>query len=180
AAHGLLFGLEVEANLVGRTGGLLKEIHAQLADAALVLIYDVGNLITQGFSPDATYAEYEAMKPGLGWVHVKDYRPLTEPTDTAGYVEEDALSDYRAVDAGSGVYQRVIADLKDDFDAHAAKAEKLGLAGPLFDLEPHVRGGGQYGGYSGPDGLGVAMRALCSALEEAGCTHDRRGTVEPL
>ena len=45
----LTFGLEVEANLVGQTGELLAEIHRQVNHPALVLIFDGGNLVTQGF-----------------------------------------------------------------------------------------------------------------------------------
>ena len=35
----------------------------------------------------------------------------------------------------------------------------------LLDLEPHLKGGGQFGGFSGPDGMGVALRALCRVLD---------------
>ena len=35
-----------------------------------------------------------------------------------------------------------------------------GVPGVFLDLEPHVKGGGQFGGFSGPDGFGVALRAL--------------------
>ena len=47
----LTFGLEVEANLVGRTGHLLAEIHRRVNNPALVLVFDAANLIVQGFSP---------------------------------------------------------------------------------------------------------------------------------
>ena len=70
----LTFGLEVEANLVGRTGHLLAEIHRRVNNPALVLVFDAANLIVQGFSPAEVFKQWEAMKPGLGWVHVKDYR----------------------------------------------------------------------------------------------------------
>jgi hypothetical protein len=35
----------------------------------------------------------------------------------------------------------------------------------FLDLEPHVKAGGQYGGFSGPDGMGVALRSLCRVLD---------------
>ena len=35
----------------------------------------------------------------------------------------------------------------------------------FLDLEPHVKGGGQFGGFSGPDGMGVALRGLCRVLD---------------
>lgn len=171
AAQDLVFGLEVEANLVGQTGQLLRKVHKQVGHPALVLIYDVGNLLTQGYSPDETFAEYEAMKAGLGWVHIKDYRPI-QTNQRGGHIDEEALSDYRPVDRGSGVYERVLRDLAEDGSAIVRRAKKIGLDGLLLDLEPHVRGGGQFGGYSGPDGMGIALRAVCELLSYLGLSHD--------
>ena len=70
----LTFGLEVEANLVGQTGKLLSEIHRKVNSESLVLIFDGANLVCQGMTPDEVFAEYLAMKAGLGWIHIKDYR----------------------------------------------------------------------------------------------------------
>lgn len=47
------------------------------------------------------------------------------------------------------------------------KVQKLGVPGFFLETEPHLKGGGQFGGFSGPDGMGVAVRALCSALDYA-------------
>jgi hypothetical protein len=44
----------------------------------------------------------------------------------------------------------------------------------FVDLEPHLKGGGQFGGYSGPDGMGVALRALCKTLHFAGIGYHLR------
>lgn len=168
---GLLFGLEVEANLVGQTGKLLDQIHRKVKHPALVLIYDAGNLLTQGYSPDESFAEYQAMKRGLGWIHIKDYRPL-ENTSRGGHIDEEALSDYRPVGRGSGVYERVLRDLAEDGGAVLKRMKKIGLPGVLLDLEPHVRGGGQFGGYSGADGMGVALRSLTDLLDYLGLSYD--------
>ena len=46
----LTFGLEIEANLVGQTGQLMAEIHRQVNHPALVLIFDAGNIISQGYT----------------------------------------------------------------------------------------------------------------------------------
>ena len=43
-----------------------------------------------------------------------------------------------------------------------------GIPGFFLDLEPHVKGGGQFGGFSGPDGFGVALRGLCRVLDDVG------------
>src|SRR6185312_10097720 len=41
----LTFGVEIEANLVGHTGQLLAEIHRQVNEPAMVLVFDAGNII---------------------------------------------------------------------------------------------------------------------------------------
>lgn len=70
----LTFGLEVEANLVGRDGMILAEIHRQVNHPALMLVFDAANLVCQGFTTSEVFAHYQAMKPALGWMHIKDYR----------------------------------------------------------------------------------------------------------
>ena len=45
------------------------------------------------------------------------------------------------------------------------KLKKRGIPGVFLDLEPHLKGGGQFGGFSGPDGMGVALRGLCRVLD---------------
>ena len=45
------------------------------------------------------------------------------------------------------------------------RLSKRGIPGVFLDLEPHVKGGGQFGVFSGPDGLGVALRGLCNVLD---------------
>ncbi|TWT96139.1 Xylose isomerase-like TIM barrel [Botrimarina colliarenosi] len=172
AAADLVFGLEVEANLVGQTGQLLQQIHKQVNHPAMVLIYDAGNLLAQGYSPDESFAEYEAMKAGLGWIHVKDYRPMKSAA-RGGHIDEDALKDFCPVSRGSGVYERVLRDLAETAGGPMLKRmKKIGLPGVLLDLEPHVRGGGQFGGYSGADGMGIALRSLCDLIDYLGLSHD--------
>ena len=50
----------------------------------------------------------------------------------------------------------------------------LGVPGVFCDMEPHVRGGGQFGGFSGPDGMGVAARSLCALLDYVGIGYRLR------
>ncbi len=169
----LTFGLEVEANLVGQTGGLLAQIHRQVNHPAMVLIFDAANVVTQGFSTAETIQQYKEMKRGLGWFHVKDYRnpPKTKRTK---HVDEDALKAYVPADMGDGGY----VDVFKDFRSMIPKLEKVlrrrGIPGVFVDLEPHVKGGGQFGGFSGPDGMGVALRGLCRVLEYAKIDYDLR------
>ncbi len=162
----LTFGLEVEANLVGQTGQLLAEIHRRVNHPALVLVFDAANLIVQGFSTKEVYAEWEAMKPGLGWVHIKDYRKVSRAA-RGKHVEEDALANFVPVNLGAGGHEKILRDLKTMLPTLTKKLNRRGIPGVFVDLEPHVRGGGQFGGTSGPDGMGIAMRGLCRVLDAA-------------
>jgi len=95
----LTFGLEVEANLVGQNGDILAEIYKHVDHPAMMLIFDGANLVCQGYSTAETIAQYKAMKPGLGWLHIKDYR-LRKPLKEKGHVEEDALKHFVPSDQG--------------------------------------------------------------------------------
>ena len=162
----LTFGLEVEANLVGRSGKLLAEIHRRVNHPGLVLVFDAANLVVQGYSTAAVWAEWEAMKPGLGWVHVKDYRPV-KGAARGKHVEEDHLAHFVPADVGAGGHERILADLRGMLPALTKKLARRGIPGVFVDLEPHVRGGGQFGGTSGPDGMGIALRGLTRVLDTA-------------
>ncbi|MEM7784273.1 MAG: TIM barrel protein [Planctomycetota bacterium] len=61
--HGLTYGLEVEANLVGQTGELLARMHKAIQLDSLVLIFDGGNLVTMGYSTEEVFQQYQLMKP---------------------------------------------------------------------------------------------------------------------
>ncbi len=69
----LTLGLEIEANLVGQTGQLMAEIHRKVNHPAMVLIFDAANILCQGYNTVDTYEQYLAMKPAIGWMHIKDY-----------------------------------------------------------------------------------------------------------
>ena len=79
----LTFGLEVEADLVGNNGHVLAEIHRQVNHPAMVLVFDAANILVQGYSPAEVFEQYLAMKPSLGWMHVKDYRARQPAPATA-------------------------------------------------------------------------------------------------
>ncbi|MBM4012487.1 MAG: TIM barrel protein [Planctomycetota bacterium] len=175
----LTFGLEVEANLVGRTGQLLAEIHRRVNHPGLVLVFDAANLVVQGFSTAEVWKQWEAMKPGLGWVHVKDYRPVKSAA-RGRHVEEDALAHFVPADIGAGGHARILADLRGMLPALAKRLSRRGIPGVFVDLEPHVRGGGQFGGTSGPDGMGIAVRALCRVLDKARISYHVRDFADLL
>jgi sugar phosphate isomerase/epimerase len=160
----LTFGLEVEANLVGRTGQLLAEIHRRVNHPGLVLVFDAANLIVQGFSTGDVWKQWQAMKPGLGWIHVKDYRKV-KAAARGRHVEEDQLANFVPADIGAGGHDKILADLRTMLPTLTRKLKRRGIPGVFVDLEPHVRGGGQFGGTSGPDGMGIALRGLCRVLD---------------
>lgn len=169
--QGLTFGLEVEANLIGQTGKLLKRLYDGVADPAMLLIFDGANLVCQGMSTEQVYDEYLAMKEGMGWLHVKDYqRPLTR----SSHVDEDSLKSFVPADQGDTGHEAIFRDLKRGYSDLLTRLERRGIPGLFMDLEPHVKGGGQFGGFSGPDGFGVALRGLCRVLDYVGLPYDLR------
>ncbi len=169
----LTFGLEVEANLVGQSGQLLGEIHRQVNHPALVLIFDAGNIVTQGCSPEEVYLQYVAMKPGMGWMHIKDYRHphLVKRTD---HVDEEALKHFVPADIGDSGHERILRDFAELIPKLQRKLKRRGIPGVFLDLEPHVKGGGQFGGFSGPDGMYTALRGLCRVLDYVGIGYHLR------
>ena len=111
------------------------------------------------------------MKEGMGWLHVKDYqRPITRST----HVDEESLKSFVPADQGDSGHEAIFRDIKRDYVELLAKLAKRGIPGLFMDLEPHVKGGGQFGGFSGPDGFGVAMRGLCRVLDYVGLPYDLR------
>lgn len=169
--HGLTYGLEVEANLVGQTGKLLAKIHEAVANPALVLVFDGANLVCQGMSTDQVFEEYQAMKPGMGWIHVKDYK---RPAVRSSHVDEESLSAFVPADLGDCGHEAIFRDIKRSYAEIHQRLSQRGLPGLFVDLEPHVKGGGQFGGFSGPDGFGVALRGLCKVLDYVGLPYSLR------
>jgi hypothetical protein len=155
----------------------MAEIHRQVNHPALALIFDAGNVICQGYSPQETFEQYLAMKPGLGWMHVKDYRhpnPENRAAESKGHVDEEALKNFVPADMGDAAHEAIFRDLGALLPKLERKLKKRGIPGVFLDLEPHVKGGGQFGGFSGPDGFGVALRSLCRVLDYAGIAYHLR------
>ncbi len=169
----LTFGLELEANLVGQSGDLLAEIYRQVNHPALMLIFDGANVVTQGCSADETFQHYKAMKPGMGWLHIKDYRH-PHPAQKTDHVDEEALKHFVPADRGDSGHEAILRDFREMIPGLARKLQQRGVPGVFLDLEPHVKGGGQFGGFSGPDGFGVALRALCRVLDYVGIDYHLR------
>jgi len=173
-SHGLTYGLEVEANLVGQTGDYLARINEQVNHDAMLLIFDGGNLVTMGLSTEEVYQQYLAMKPGLGWIHIKDFAN-PNPGTRVEHVDEEALKHFVPADIGDSGHEKIFQDLVTFLPELEGRMKKRGAPGVFLDLEPHVKGGGQFGGFSGPDGFGVALRGLCRVLDQTGIGYQLRG-----
>lgn len=176
SAAGLYFGLEVEANLVGRNGDLEAALWEAVSHPHLGLVFDAGNMVCQGYGPEEIFQQYQAMKPGLLWLHIKDYRDpalrsLSDVQREKGHVAEDALEHFVPADQGDSDHIRIFRDLKGELPSLNTRLAARGVPGVFLDLEPHLKGGGQFGGFSGPDGYGVALRALCHVLDNARVTY---------
>lgn len=170
-SYGLTYGLEVEANLVGQTGKLLAKVHSAVAHPALVLVFDGANLVCQGMSTDEVFEEYLAMKPGLGWIHIKDYK---KPSNASSHVDEESLKAFVPANLGDSGHEAIFRDLMTNYPELLERLRARGIPGLFIDLEPHVKGGGQFGGFSGPDGFGVALRGLCKVLDYVGFPYKLR------
>lgn len=169
----LTFGLEVEANLVGSNGYLLAELYRQVNHPAMVLIFDAANIIVQGYSPAELLDQFKAMQPGLAWLHIKDYHH-PKPVAKVGHVDEDALAHFVPADQGDSAHEAIVRELGRDLPKLERKLRRRGIPGVFLDLEPHLKGGGQFGGFSGPDGMGVALRGLCRVLDYCGIDYHLR------
>ena len=171
--RGVTFGLEVEANLVGQNGQTLAKMHQQIANDALVLIFDGGNLVMQGYSEEEIYDQYVAMKPGMGWIHIKDFK---DPSGSARveHVDEESIKHFVPADIGQSGHLRIMQDFAGFIPELESRMKARGVPGVFADMEPHVKGGGQFGGFSGPDGFGVALRAFCRVCDQAGIGYHLR------
>ena len=173
AQNDVVFGLEVEANLVGKNGRLLGEIYRRVGDPHLSLIFDGGNLSTQNMPAHEVYEEYRAMRPGIGWMHIKDYA-IDPRLKWTGVVDEERLKNFVPADEGDSGHELILRDFRSVIPGIARKLKRLGVPGVFLDLEPHLKGGGQFGGFSGPDGMGVALRSLLRLLDYVGIGYRLR------
>ena len=77
-------------------------------------------------------------------------------------------------DVGQSCHEVIFRDFSRLLPAVEKKLRRRGIPGVFLDLEPHLKGGGQFGGFSGPDGMGVAVRALCRVLDYVGIEYHLR------
>jgi len=162
--EGVFFGLEVEANLTGYDGVSTADIKRQVNSPNLLLVYDGANVLVQGLLP---FSCYYAMKDGIGWFHIKDYKS-DGSIEWKGHVDEEMLRHFVPADEGQVGHEMIFREFRDRIPVLEEKLAANGIPGVFMELEPHVKGGGQFGGYSGPDGMERALRGLTSVLDRAG------------
>ncbi len=151
----------------------MAEIHRRVNHPAMLTIFDAANIITQGYTTDQVYAQYLAMKPSLGWMHIKDYHDPS-PRGRIEHVDEESLKHFVPADCGDSGHEAILRDFASYIPDVEQRMTARGIPGVFLDLEPHVKGGGQFGGFSGPDGMGVATRALCRVLDYVGIGYHLR------
>lgn len=165
-SFGLTFGLEVEANLIGQNSELLMKIHSSVGSDALKLIFDGANLVTQGFAKEQVVQQFRQMQDALGWIHIKDH--VAHGSSRGKYVDEEQLSGFVPAGDGESGYPEILGELKSSYSHVIGQLQGRGIEGIFADLEPHLKGGGQFGGFSGPDGFGIATRAFSKLCKEQG------------
>ena len=170
---GIVYALEVEANLIGQNGKLMAELAKRADQPNLVCIFDGGNISSQNLDPVRCCQEFQAMRKYLGYLHIKDYK-IDPNLEWTGVVDEERLKNFVPCDRGDSGHEAIFRDLREHLPAIDKKMKKLGLPGVFLELEPHLKGGGQFGGFSGPDGLGVACRSLCKLLDYVGLGYQLR------
>ncbi|MEM8944478.1 MAG: TIM barrel protein [Planctomycetota bacterium] len=169
----LTFGLEIEANLVGQTGQLLAELHRRVNHPAMVTIFDGANIVCQGFNTAQCVEQYHAMKPSIGWMHIKDYRDPNLRSRSA-HIDEDMLKNFVPADQGDSGHAQILQDFAEEIPRLERRLKRRGIPGVILDLEPHLKGGGQFGGFSGPDGMAVALKGLRRVLDFVGIDYHLR------
>ena len=75
------------------------------------------------------------MKPGIGWMHIKDYRhPQT--IEKNSQVNEDILKNFVPADLGQAAHEAILRDFRDALPKLSAKLKRRGIPGVFLDLEP--------------------------------------------
>jgi len=164
AGAGLVYGLEVEGDLIGADGDTLIALYEKIGSPNVCIIPDVGNMEAKDHSPDSAYEHYMKMRSGVGWIHIKGFNNPPNKAMLAA-AEARGLTRFIPVDRGDSGHEQVLRDFRTAVPEILERITPLGVPGVFVDLEPHVKGGGQFGGVSGVDGFGVAFRSLCRLLD---------------
>ncbi|MBS3098156.1 TIM barrel protein [Candidatus Woesearchaeota archaeon] len=166
----IIYLMEMEAGVVGHNAENSLKICKEINNPYLLVCTDAANSHVQGLN---AFEEYKAVAEAgkLGLMHIKDY---TNSCAEAIVIDEEALRHFGSVDVGLVGHRRIFEHLKESLPSIDAMLTGLGAPGLILDVEGHMKGGGQFGGWSGPDGLGVAVRALTDTLNAIGIQYVMR------
>lgn len=135
---------ENEHRIYGDSPERLRDLFTAVNSPRLMAVYDPANFVFCGYDP---WEGWEATKEFTVHFHIKDWKAGDEHGSLAG--------------KGDGQMQRIIAD--------AAAQQYDGFA----TLEPHLRGGGPTGGFTGPDLFPVAVDAFRTVMRLAGAEEKK-------
>lgn len=136
--------LENEKHIVGDTIARCHALLTKVNNPALVFAWDPANFIQVG-EVDVTERGWPSLSPYVGYVHIKDSRLADGAVRPAGQ--------------GDGQVGELLSHLRD-----------AGYQGFLA-LEPHLAVAGHSSGFSGPDGMKVAVEALRRLMQMHGCVE---------
>jgi len=162
AARRILYGCEVEANLVGDRAERLMRLREHVGSPWFRLVFDPANITCQNLKEVAAM-DFKALRFLLGWFHAKEYK--VDPNVTwKGHVDEETLKNFVPLGYGNSGYDQIVYSLARALPTLHTDLNALDIPSFLITLEPHLRRGGQFGGYTGPDGMRVALQALLTVL----------------
>ena len=88
------------------------------------------------------------------------------------------MSNFVPADVGDSGHEAILRDLKDFLPELETRMAARGADGVFLELDPHGIGGGQFGGFSGPDGFGAVLRGLCRVRDYVGIPYDLRSFTD--
>ncbi|MGC9468700.1 MAG: sugar phosphate isomerase/epimerase family protein [Anaerolineae bacterium] len=144
AQEGFFLLLENEKGIVTDTLARCEQVVKAVDDPHLRLLWDSANFVQVG----------EERVVERGWPRVGDLIAYV-------HIKDAVLSDGHVVVAGDGDGQLPLL---------LSKLKEHGYQGFLA-LEPHLKVAGHSGGFSGAEGMGMAVTALRKVMQNAGCTE---------
>ena len=150
AAHDLQLLLENEKGVVGDLPERCLALMQGVDSPHFRFIWDPANFVQCGAARQVD-AWWDALHPYIGYIHIKDALLPAESAD-----DGEGRSEVTVAGAGDGQVAELLAHLRD-----------WGYAGVL-SLEPHLLEARHSSGFSGAEGMGMAVAALRDLMAAAG------------
>lgn len=140
--EGFILLLENEKGIIGDTPERCLALVKAVNSPALRFAWDPANFIQVGVEKPIERG-WAGLKPFIGYIHIKDARVADGKVTPAG--------------EGDGQVRELLSNLK-----------AMDYQGTLA-LEPHLKVAGHSTGFSGPEGMMIAVNALRKLMTETGC-----------